>query len=176
MALEIIPVWHAISPELEAELAKFWIDHKAMLDTSKATDRAAQVVCVARDEGRLVGVSTAYPRIVPMLRQPMYYYRNYIAPDYRSQGLSIPFIKKSFDEIERQELAKEKPLCIGVILSIENKRLLRHYDEAYWWQSQFVYAGLSQDGHLLRVRYFEGIRLPPPALLRPKAKAKPAAA
>jgi hypothetical protein len=178
MALEILPVWHAIDGQLEAELAQFWIDHKAMLDPNKAAQRAAQVVCIARDGGRIVGVSTAYPHIVPMLRQPMYYYRNYIAPEHRNHGLSIPFINRSFDEIERQELAKEKPLCIGVIVSMENKRLAKHYDEAYWPQSKFTYAGLSQDGYVLRVRYFDGIRLPPPAKLPPKAKpkARPAAA
>jgi len=174
MALEILPVWQAITPELEAELARFWIENKAMVDAGKAAQRAAQVVCIARDDGKLVGVSTAYPRIVPMLRQPMYYYRNWIAPDHRSQGMSIPFINASFNEIERQELAKEKPLCIGVIVQLENKRLAKHYDEAFWPQSKFTYAGLSKDGYVIRVRYFEGIRLPPPIALRKKAK--PAAA
>jgi len=76
MAVEIIPVWNKVGPELEAELARYWIDHKAMLDESKASQRAAQVVCIARDGERLVGVSTAYPRIVPILPPPMYSYRN----------------------------------------------------------------------------------------------------
>jgi hypothetical protein len=171
MAVEIIPVWNKVGPELQAELARFWIDHKAMLDESKAAERAAQVVCIARDGDKLVGVSTAYPRIVPLLRQPMYYYRNYISPAYRSAGLSIPFINQSFDEIERQEAAKEKALCIGVILSIENQRLVKHYDQARWWQSGFVYAGISRDNAQLRVKYFEGARLRPPAQLKPRAKA-----
>ena len=171
MAVEIITVWNKVGPELEAELTRFWIDHKAMLDESKAAGRASQVVCIARDGDRLVGVSTAYPRIVPLLRQPMYYYRNYISPDYRGSGLSIPFIYKSFEEIERQEAAKEQALCIGVILSIENQRLIKHYDQARWSQSGFVYAGISRDNAQLRVRYFEGARLRPPAMLKPKAKA-----
>ena len=176
MAMEIVPVWNAVTPELGAELARFWVEHQAMLDESKAIERAAQVACIGRDGGKLTGVSTAYPRVVPMLRQPMYYYRNYITPEYRNQQASIPFINASFDEIERQELAKEKPLCLGVIVSLQNKRLAAHYDEAYWWQSKFVYAGISKDGLQLRVRYFDGVRLPPPSLLRPKAKPGPAAA
>ena len=171
MAVEIIPVWKRVDPELQAELTRYWIENGAMLDPSKAAERAPEVVCIAREEGRLVGVTTAYPRIVPMLRQPMYYYRNYIAPDYRSAGLSIPFINASFDEIERQEAAKEKALCIGVILSIENQRLVKHYDQARWWQSGFVYAGISRDNAQLRVKYFEGARLRPPAQLKPRAKA-----
>ena len=172
MAVEIIPVWQKVGPELQEELAGFWVEHGAMLDKSKAAERAAEVVCIARDGDRLVGVSTAYARIAPMLRQPMYFYRNYIAPDYRSQGLSIPFITTSFEEIERQELAKEKPQCIGVILSIENQRVARHYDEAYWPQSKFAYAGISPGNTTLRVRYFEGARLRPPAVRPAKAPAK----
>ncbi len=171
MAVEIIPVWKQVGPELQAELARFWVENGAMLDESKAAERAAEVVCIARDRDKLAGVSTAYARIAPFLRQPMYYYRNYVAPEFRSQGLSIPFINASFDEIERQELAKAKPQCIGVMLSIENQRLAKHYDEAYWWQSQFIYAGISRENTSLRVRYFDGVRLLPPAMLRPKAQA-----
>jgi hypothetical protein len=168
MAVELFPVWNAVSPELQAELAAFWLENGAMKDETQAVERASEVACVARDGGRLVGISTAYARIVPMLRQPMYYYRNYIAPGHRSQALSIPFINRSFDEIERQELAKPLPTCLGLIVSLENRRLAQHYDEAYWPQSQFAYAGISTDGFVLRVRYFQGVRLPPPAPLARK--------
>jgi hypothetical protein len=166
MSFEIIPVWKRADPELAAELARYWIENGAMLDVDKAAERAAQVVCIGRDEGRIVGVTTAYPRIVPMLRQPMYYLRMHIAPQARNQELSIPFVNASFDEVERQELAKEKPTCLGVILQLQNERLAAHYNEAYWWQSKFVFAGYSRDNQQIRVRYFEGVRLPPPAQLK----------
>ena len=173
MAVEIIPVWKRVGPELQAELASYWIENGAMTDPDKAAERAVQAACIARDGGRIVGVTTAYPRIVPLLRQPMYYLRMHIAKPARNQALSIPFVKESFAEIERQELAKDKPLCLGVILQLQNERLAAHYNEAYWWQSKFVFAGYSRDNMQLRVRYFEGIRLPPPAQLR---RARPAAA
>lgn len=173
MAVEIIPVWNQVGPELERELARFWIDHKAMLDEGKAAERAAQVVCIARDGATLVGVSTAYARIVPMLRQPMYYLRMYLAPEVRDQDLSYSVLNASFEAIEKQELAKEKLLCLGVILSIQNQRLARHYNEAYWPITKFTFAGVSPEGQDLRVRYFEGVRLPPPVLLKAKPKAGP---
>ena len=174
MAQEIVPVWQKVGPELQAELARYWIENKAMLDEGKASERAAQVVCVARDGDRIVGVSTAYPRIVPMLRQPMYYLRMHLLPEARGNELSFAFLRQSFEEIERQELAKEQPLCIGVILSIQNKRLSRHYNEAFWPRTKFAYAGVSRDDQDLRVRYFEGVRLPPPVVI--KRKARPAGA
>ena len=171
MAAEIIPVWKRVGPELQAELASYWIDNGAMTDRAKAAERALEAICIARDEGRIVGVTTGYPRIVPMLRQPMYYLRMHIAKPARNQMLSIPFVKASFDEIERQELAKEKVMCLGVIIQLENERLAQHYNEAYWWQSKFVFAGYSRDNMQLRVRYFDGVRLPPPAVIKPGAKA-----
>jgi hypothetical protein len=170
MAVEFIKVWKRVDPELQAELARYWIENGAMLDPAKAAERAPEVVCIAREAGRLVGVTTAYPRIVPMLRQPMYYLRMHIAEPARNQALSIPFVNQSFDEIERQELAKDKVKCIGVILQLQNERLAAHYNEAYWWQSGFVYAGISRDEQQLRVRYFEGARLPPPAIIRRKPR------
>lgn len=175
MAVEIIPVWNQVGPELERELARFWIEHKAMLDEAKAAERAAQVVCIVRDGDRLLGVSTAYARIVPMLRQPMYYLRMYLAPEVRNQDLSYSVLNASFDTIEKQELAKEKLLCLGIILSIQNQRLARHYNEAYWPRTKFAFAGVSPEGQDLRVRYFEGVRLPPPALLKARPKATPGA-
>jgi len=170
MAVEIIKVWKRVDLALQAELARYWIDNGAMLDTAKAAERALEVVCIAREDGKVVGVTTAYPRIVPMLRQPMYYLRMHIAAPARNQALSIPFVNDSFDEIERQELAQAKLKCIGVILQLQNERLAAHYNEAYWWQSKFVFAGYSKDNQQIRVRYFEGVRLPPPALLKPGPK------
>jgi hypothetical protein len=171
MAVGLIPVWKRVGPELQAELARYWLENGAMLDASKAAERAPQVVCVARQDGRIVGVATAYPRIVPLLRQPMYYLRMHIAKEARNQALSIPFLKASFEEIERQELAKEQLLCIGVILQLQNERLAAHYNEAYWRPTQFVFAGYSRDNQQVRVRYFKDVRLPAPAVIRRKPRA-----
>jgi len=171
MAVEIIPVWKRVDEQLQAELARYWIENGAMTDAGRAAERAPEVACIARSEGRIVGVTTAYPRIVPVLRQPMYYLRMHVAPAARNEGLSIPFVVDSFAEIEKQELAKDKLLCLGVILQLQNERLAAHYNEAYWWQSKFVFAGYSRDNQQLRVRYFEGARLPPPAILRRRPRA-----
>jgi hypothetical protein len=178
VSLEIIPVWNQMTPELEAELAEFWIKNGAMLDANKATERAKQVVCLVRSEqGAIAGVSTAYPRIVPLLRQPMYYYRNFIAEEFRGRHLSIPFLRKSKAVLQEYSLALPQPLCIGVIIEMANKRLEAHYDQAYWHQTGFTFMGYSKDGLQLRVSYFDGVRLYPPAPLKKvAAKKKPARA
>ena len=173
MAQEIVPVWKRITPELQAELARYWIENKVMVDEAKATKRAAQAVCLIRDGGRILGVTTAYPQVSRMLRQPMLYLRMHLLPELRNQALSHDFLNASFDVLEKQQLSREEPACLGVLLSIQNPRLANHYNAAYWPGTKFVYAG-TRDNRVLRIRYFEGVRLRPPAILEPKAK--PAAA
>lgn len=172
MSLEIIPVWKKITPELEAELVEFWISNKAMADKKLAAERAKQAVCIARSEkGEIIGVSTAHPRIVPRLRQPMYYYRNFIAADYRGKQLAAPFLEKTKETLQEFNLALPKPLCLGIIIELENKGLAAHRNEAQWKEG-FTFIGYSPKGLHLRVWYFEGVRLFAPAPMRKVAKAR----
>jgi hypothetical protein len=175
MAVEIIPVWKRVDPELQAELARYWIDNGAMQEEGRAAQRAKEVACIARKDGKIVGVTTAYPKISGLLRQPMYFLGMHIAKPARNEALSIPFLKASFAEIEKQELEKEKPMCLGVMLLLQNERLAQQYNEAFWWQSKFVFAGYGEKDQQARVRFFEGAKLGPPMVPR-KAKAPASAA
>jgi hypothetical protein len=172
MALEIIPVWKQITPELESELTQFWIDNHAIADAQSAAERAGQVVCLARSEqGAIIGVSTAYPRIVPRLRQPMYYYRNFIAADFRGQQLAPPFLLKTKEVLQSYNLAMPKPRCLGIIIELENESLAAHRNQAQWNEG-FTFIGYSPRGLHLRIWYFEGVRLLPPAPAKQVAKAR----
>jgi hypothetical protein len=183
MAKEIVPAWHRTTPELTAELSRFWIEQKALADESKAGSRAPFVVCVVRDGGRIVGVSTARPRILRLLRQPMYSLKMYLAPEARDDSLYAELLNRSFDVIEAHELAQGKPRCLGVLVAIHTPRLSNHYNEAYWPRTRFAYAGVTSRNEVVRVRYFTDVRLPPPVKFKPKAapaaktaRAKPSAA
>lgn len=166
MSLEIIPVWKKITPELEAELVEFWISNKAINDAKQAGERAKQVACLARSEdGKIVGVTTAHPRIVPRLRQPMYYYRNFIAEDFRGKQLAPSFLEKTKEVLQDYNLALSKPLCLGIIIELENKSLAAHRNEAQWDEG-FTFIGYSPKGLHLRIWYFKGVRLFAPAPLK----------
>jgi hypothetical protein len=172
VSLEVIPVWKKITPELEAELIQFWIKNKAIGTEKDASDRAKQVACLVRSEdGEIVGVSTAHPRIVPRLRQPMYYYRNFIAEDFRGRQLAPPFLEKTKEVLQDYNLALSKPLCLGIIIELENKSLAAHRNEAQWKEG-FTFIGYSPKGLHLRVWYFEGVRLFAPAPVKKLARAR----
>lgn len=177
MAAKVTQVWKQITPELEQELVEFWTSNKAIGQEKDAAKRAKQVVCIARgDKGEIVGVSTAHPRIVPRLRQPMYYYRNFIAEGARGQQLAPEFLEQSKQALQEYNLGLSKPLCLGMIIELENKGLAAHRNEAQWKEG-FTFIGYSPKGLTLRVWYFDGVRLFAPApLKRPARQRVPARA
>ena len=169
MAATVTQVWKKVTPELEAELVKFWTSHNAIGDEKDAASRAKQVVCIARDDnGALVGASTAHPRIVPRLRQPMYYYRNFIAEGARGQQLAPEFLEQSKQALQAYNLGLSKPLCLGIIIELENKGLAAHRNEAQWKEG-FTFIGYSPKGLTLRVWYFEGVKLFAPVRVKKQA-------
>jgi len=170
MAATVSQVWKKVTPELEAELVKFWTTNKAIGQEEDAAKRAKQVICVARDDkGEIVGVSTGQPRIVPRLRQPMYYYRNFIAESARGQQLAPAFLEQSKQALQEYNLGLSKPLCLGMIIELENKGLAQHRNEAQWKEG-FTFIGYSPKGMTLRVWYFDGVRLFAPAPLKKPAR------
>ena len=169
MAATVSQVWKKVTPELEAELVRFWTSNNAIGAEKDAAARAKQVVCIARDDGgALVGVSTAHPRIVPRLRQPMYYYRNFIAEGVRGQKLGREFLEQSKQALESYNLGLSKPLCLGIIIELENKRLAAEHNEAQWKEG-FTFIGYSPKGLTLRVWYFEGVKLFAPVRVKKQA-------
>ena len=176
MAVTITQVWKKVTPELETELVKFWISNKAIASEDDAAKRTKQVVCIARDDsGAIVGASTAHPRIVPRLRQPMYYYRNFLAESVRGQRLGREFLQQTKQALQEYNLALAKPLCLGLIIEIENKRLAAEHNEAQWKETGFTFIGYSPKGLTLRVWYFDGARLFMPAPLKKQARQRVAA-
>ena len=79
-------VWKQVSPALEQELVDFWREQKAIPNQEEARKRAGQAICILRnEEGALCGVATAVVKVLPRLRQPMYYFRIYIARAQRGR-------------------------------------------------------------------------------------------
>ena len=95
MSFKITPVWKQVTPELKAELREFWERNKALASGEQADMRAEQAVCIGRGEdGAICAVGTAQLRILPRLRQPTYYYRQFFDPSIRGQQQTVPFAKR----------------------------------------------------------------------------------
>ena len=160
-------VFGKITPELAQEIIAFWTEEKALPKDAKPERRAQQAVIAMRDEqGKIAAVSTAVIRVIPRLRQPMYYYRTFCAEQYRGKNTSIPMMKASQQALLDYNLALENPSAIGILIEIENNMIAEHYNEAFWPQTGFSFIGYSQRGLILRAYYFPGFVLMKPAPIR----------
>ncbi|MFS8136623.1 MAG: hypothetical protein ACMG50_00705 [Thermomonas sp.] len=167
MKVEIVPVWKNISPELADELMAFWRSNKAIADDSAAATRATQGVCVARDEtGAICGVGTAVVKVLPRLRQPMYYYRQFFAKSMRGRSKLIPFYQQARQELQAYNASLDQPESLGVLIESENAKLSSAYPHAHEPAFAATFIGYAPRGNPLYVSYFDGAVLQTPTPLR----------
>ncbi|MBV2209119.1 MAG: hypothetical protein KUL77_06110 [Thermomonas sp.] len=167
MSAEFIPVWRAVTPELAKELIDFWRDTGAIADEAAAKQRVQQVVCVARDgEGKLCGVGTAIIKVIPRLRQPMYYYRQFFAKTLRGKHQELAFFQRCKQVLQEYNTALAQTESLGILLEIENEKIAVAYKQAVIPGFDAVFIGYSPRGLQLRVSYFDNAELKQP--VRPR--------
>jgi hypothetical protein len=174
MSHTIVPVWQKVDEALENELVAFWIAEKVFATEAPARARAKEVVCIGRDAGgKIAGLCSAVPRILPRLRERLYYYRSYVRPADRLGGLGLEILLAAKTTLSEYEAARDKPQCVGIVMEIENVALAQQWNHAFWHPSGFSFIGYSPRGLDMRVWYFEGARL---QRLRIRPAARPAGA
>ena len=174
MKIEIVPVWKALSPELAAELVAFWRDQNAIQNETAATRRTEQAVCIARDaDGALCGVATAVVKVLPRLRQPMYYYRQFFAKAMRGRHQLIPFYQQARQILQDYNASLERPESLGILIETENSKLPSAYKHAHEPAFAATFIGYSPRGTHMYVSYFDGaVLLAPTPLRRPALAAR----
>ncbi|MDI1252304.1 hypothetical protein [Thermomonas sp.] len=176
MKVEVIPVWKKVTPVLGEELMAFWRSNKAIVDDAAAAMRATQAVCIARDEsGAICGVGTAVIKVLPRLRQPMYYYRQFFAKSMRGRSQLIPFYQQARQALQEYNASLDKPESLGVLIETENAKLSSAYNHAYEPAFAATFIGYSPRGTHLYVSYFDGAALQPPKPLNAPVSAARAA-
>lgn len=172
MKINIVPVWKQVTPELADELVAFWLENQALGDEASARQRTEQAICVARDEnGKLQGVSTGVIRVLPRLRQPMYYYRQFFARSLRGKHQELPFYRHCKQVLQDYNADLPVAESLGILLEIENSKIAAAYKRAIEPGFDAVFIGYSPRGLELRVSYFENAVLLPPVPVRPAAAA-----
>ena len=173
--ITVEPVWRQVAPALAEELARFWLSHKAVADAERAAERAQQAVIVARDaEGTLCGVATAVVRVLPRLRQPLYYYRQFFAPGLRGRYQVLTFFRRAKQVLQAYNASLPRPESLGLLLEIENPKLAEQFRRAHMTHTQATFIGYSPAGLQLRVSYFENAMLLPPAPVARPVHRRPA--
>ncbi len=163
---EIVPVWKQLTPELKSELLDFWKRNRAIGDPARAQARADQAVCIGRDQaGAICAVGTAVLRVLPRLRQPMYYYRLFFAKSVRGQQQMPRFYNRCRKVLQAYNAALPKPESLGVLIELESRFLSTFYKQAHVAEMNSTFIGYSPRGLQLRVSYFDDAVLLPPVAL-----------
>lgn len=155
--------WPSIRPAEAEAIRRFWLQEGALGDEARIAERLPQVVlhaCAA--DGSVAGVCTAVAVTPPQLGQPLYFWRCFVGLRWRTTPLVRVLLKRSCALLETYAMAHGYP-CIGILLELENARFRDTVRAAEWWNPRFTYIGRSTRGLDLRVRYFKGARLQPPA-------------
>lgn len=152
-------VWPQIAPQDADDLLAFWKQHGAIPGEAEARARLPQVILLARDDaGAIAGVCTTFPMTPPQLGQPMYFWRAFIAPQWRSTRLIGTLLSKSCDTLASHARENDFP-CIGILLELENERFGSVGRKAEWVHPRFTYIGKSPRGLDVRAHYFRGAKL-----------------
>ncbi len=163
MSVTVIPVWKQVTPALAQELAAFWRQHKAIGNDVEMKQRAQQAVCIARDAaGVLCGVGTAVLKVLPRLRQPTYYYRQFFARSLRGRRQELAFFQRCKQRLQDYNREMQRPESLGLLLEIENAKIAAAYRRAVEPGFDAVFIGYSPRGLPLRVSYFDDAQLLPP--------------
>ena len=168
MSFSISPVWKQVTPDVEGELRGFWARSGVLGDADRAGQRAAEAVCIGRDDaGALCAVGTAVVRVLPRLRQPTYYYRQFFDAAHRGQRQTVPFVKQAKAVLQDYNASLPQPESLGVLVELESQLLASRYNTARIPEADFSFIGYSPRGLPLFVSYFEGAKLLPPSSIRP---------
>lgn len=159
--VDIEVVWPGGDSELQAEVVDFWLGQRVLAE-SEAHHRANEVCCVARCQGTLVAISTARLAWIEQVRAHLYYYRCFVAPEYREQTLAARITVASRDALE--QYAQERPDvgAVGVVAVIESDALRSLAAQPVWRRSRLALLGYNANGQQVRVYWFEHARLPLP--------------
>lgn len=150
----------------EATVIDFWAAEQAM-PAAAAQERVGEVVAVALEQGRLVGVSTAYLSWSEQLRTQMWHYRTFVGAEHRRSLLGLALLRQSRFHLESQFESGRDTRAPGIMIELENAELKSARTEAVWkadWAGPISWTFIGENARRdhVRVYYFPGALAPLP--------------
>lgn len=155
LAIDI--VWTKVSSELQREIIEFWQSNNMLPPNVNAGERAQQVILIVRENGRIVGLTSADLVRFKQLNDNLFYlFRMIVLPQYRLPGIESKLAVESRDLLERFARTQSVNRSIGLLVFVENPKLREKRNEAVWPATKLVYIGSDKQGRHIRVYYFKG--------------------
>lgn len=149
------PVWRSRNPRIRADAMAFWGRLKALPGAVDAEERADSICMVAYDGDRLVGVETCRVHFLSALDARFAFTNVLVDPDYRQCGISSNLLLHSYYLLAGWAQAHPEERLAGTGFVLVNLHLGRRPVVG----DGFFLIGFSDEGHQLRITWFENYRL-----------------
>ncbi len=131
-------------------LMEFW-ERRAGFVGDAARQRLAEVVCLLRQRGDVVGASSVFPSTLePIGGRRFWIMRSLLEEQAEDQHGAL--ITATFNALDAERPGPDgAPVGLCVLLDSEQRR---RRPEAEWRDPRLIHAGYTQDGRQVRVAYF----------------------
>lgn len=148
--------WLLNNENFAKEAIALWTQNNALPRVVKGEDRARQLITVAYDGDKMVGVTTGEVNYYEPVRQKFVFMRIFIHPDYEKGGVSVPLTIAAREELRQWAIDNpdQKIAGYGAIITAPG------YGEKPYLPAGLIPVGYTPSGHQIRLYWFEHFRLP----------------
>jgi hypothetical protein len=146
-----------LSDERAAQLTEFWIG-RGLLTPEQAQMRLSEVVCVELDPaGAIAGVNSVFAEKVPLTGDRLFWIYRSAVLDPDSED---PLLQAAFEALDA-DFEDGAPGPIGLCMVVADPEAMQRRPEAVWPGTEMLFAGYTDAGSQIRIRYFDGVRIGP---------------
>jgi hypothetical protein len=157
-AVTIEPVRGGTDEAHAGEVREF-LAREAGLNEEAAGRWISELVCVAAEDGRIVGVSSAHPVSLPPIGgRSFWLYRSVLAP--QSDERWDAMFNSAFDILGR-EFEEHESTRVGLCVLVDDLAEIKRRPAAVWPETKLMFAGYLDDDRQIRLRYFWGAAIAP---------------
>jgi hypothetical protein len=144
------------------DVLALWAREGVVADAA-AERRIDQVHLVAvAGEDEVAGVSTIYLDRSERLRMEMWNYRTFVPSGHRHSSVGAQLLFGNLEVLERRFRSGADTRAQGILFDLENEEVMKGLNTAVWPRTGYTFIGENPLGAHIRVRYFEGARVPQP--------------
>ena len=148
-----------LSDERAAQLTEFWTG-RGLLSPEQAEMRLSEVVCVALDSaGEVAGVNSVFSERVPAVgERPFWIYRSALVDPAAEDAL----LRTAFEALDAEfTQATVAAGPVGICMLVADPEAMRSRPQVVWPETEMLFAGYTEDGSQIRIRYFEDATIGP---------------
>lgn len=161
MDIDIRTAWQKSDSELGRDARGFW-NRTGMLSQAEQEKRSGELVAVAYENGKVLGVSTARHTEYKPLRSRFFYYRSAIVPDVPQLQVAAQICAHSCDCLAKWARQNPDEKVNGLYIELESDELLgeqRRLPVIEILGLNLILAGYTEEGNQIRIIWFDDARL-----------------